>query len=169
MVMPAIPAPITHVDVDVFVQTRTVGYEKCHSRTTRPSQWNQVWRPLDDSFRLPRAGVRVAATATVRDNLLAFCFVGDGAMQMTGLNELITIAKYQIWRDPRFLNLAMNNRDRNMVTWEQRILQGDRKFQASEGSARFSVCRLCSVARLGGNPHRPSAAHFNRSMVPVAR
>src|SRR5205085_8951274 len=47
--------------------------------------------------------------------------VGDGAMQMNGINELITIAKYwKEWSDPRLVVLVLNNRDLNQVTWEQR-------------------------------------------------
>jgi pyruvate dehydrogenase (quinone) len=59
--------------------------------------------------------------------------VGDGAMQMNGMNELITVAKYwQRWADPRFIVLVLNNRDLNMVSWEQRILEGDPKFPGSQ-------------------------------------
>src|SRR5205823_4659186 len=45
--------------------------------------------------------------------------LGDGAMQMAGINQLITIAKFwQRWSDPRLLALVLNNRDLNYVTWE---------------------------------------------------
>jgi pyruvate dehydrogenase (quinone) len=66
-------------------------------------------------------------------------FVGDGAMQMNGLNELITVSRYwRQWSDPRFIVLVMNNRDLNMVSWEQRVLQGDPKFPASQDLPDFS-------------------------------
>jgi pyruvate dehydrogenase (quinone) len=59
--------------------------------------------------------------------------VGDGALQMNGMNELITVAKYwREWSDPRFVVLALNNRDLNMVTWEMRAQSGDPKFEASQ-------------------------------------
>ena len=59
--------------------------------------------------------------------------VGDGAMQMNGLNELITISKYwRRWTDPRLLILVLRNRDLNQVTWEQRVMSGDPKFAASQ-------------------------------------
>ncbi len=59
--------------------------------------------------------------------------VGDGAMQMNGLAELITIAKYwRRWTDPRLVVLVLNNRDLNQVTWEQRALEGDPKLEASQ-------------------------------------
>jgi pyruvate dehydrogenase (quinone) len=59
--------------------------------------------------------------------------VGDGAMQMNGINELITISKYwERWSDPRLIIIVLNNRDLNQVTWEQRILSGDPKYEASQ-------------------------------------
>jgi pyruvate dehydrogenase (quinone) len=59
--------------------------------------------------------------------------VGDGAMQMNGLAELITIAKYrERWADQRLIVLVLNNRDLNQVTWEQRAMSGDPKFVESQ-------------------------------------
>jgi pyruvate dehydrogenase (quinone) len=59
--------------------------------------------------------------------------VGDGAMQMNGMAELITIAKYYgRWSDPHLVVLVLNNRDLNQVTWEQRALAGDPKFEATQ-------------------------------------
>src|SRR6185312_7103441 len=57
--------------------------------------------------------------------------VGDGAMQMNGMNGLITIAKYwERWSDPRLIVLVLNNQDLNQVTWEMRAMTGDPKFEA---------------------------------------
>jgi pyruvate dehydrogenase (quinone) len=54
-------------------------------------------------------------------------------MQMNGLAELITVAKYyERWRDRRFVVLVLNNRDLNEVTWEQRVMEGSPKFAASQ-------------------------------------
>jgi len=62
-----------------------------------------------------------------------FALAGDGAMQMNGLNELITVSKYwKEWKDPRFWCLVLNNRDLNMVTWEMRAQSGVPKFEASQ-------------------------------------
>jgi pyruvate dehydrogenase (quinone) len=59
--------------------------------------------------------------------------VGDGAMQMNGLAELITIAKYwRRWADPRLIVMALNNRDLAYVTWEERVQAGDPKWEASQ-------------------------------------
>jgi pyruvate dehydrogenase (quinone) len=63
----------------------------------------------------------------------AIALVGDGAMQMNGLNELITIAKYwRRWSNPTLVVLVLNNRDLNQVTWEQRAMQGDRKYPGTQ-------------------------------------
>jgi len=59
--------------------------------------------------------------------------VGDGAMQMNGMAELITIAKYRHqWSDPRLIVMVLKNGDLNQVTWEQRAMAGDPKFAASQ-------------------------------------
>src|SRR5204862_6691771 len=58
----------------------------------------------------------------------AVALVGDGAMQMNGMAELITAAKYyERWADPRLVVLVLNNRDLNQVTGEQRAVEGDLK------------------------------------------
>jgi pyruvate dehydrogenase (quinone) len=59
--------------------------------------------------------------------------VGDGAMQMNNMAELITVAKYwRRWSNPRWICMVLNNQDLNQVTWEQRVLEGDPKFEASQ-------------------------------------
>ena len=59
--------------------------------------------------------------------------IGDGAFQMNGLNELVTIAKYwREWEDPRCVLLVLNNRDLAYVSWEQRVQLGDIKFPATQ-------------------------------------
>ncbi|MFE4964512.1 thiamine pyrophosphate-requiring protein [Streptomyces sp. NPDC056660] len=63
----------------------------------------------------------------------AIALVGDGAMQMNGLAELITIAKYwQDWEDPRLIVAVFNNRDLNQVTWEMRAMEGAPQFLPSQ-------------------------------------
>jgi pyruvate dehydrogenase (quinone) len=59
--------------------------------------------------------------------------VGDGAMQMNGINELITIAKYwQQWPDPRLVVGVLHNDDLNQVTWELRGMAGEPEFLPSQ-------------------------------------
>jgi pyruvate dehydrogenase (quinone) len=59
--------------------------------------------------------------------------VGDGAMQMNNMAELITFAKYwRQWQSPKWICAVFNNEDLNQVTWEQRVMEGDPKFEASQ-------------------------------------
>ncbi|MFC4496213.1 thiamine pyrophosphate-requiring protein [Streptomyces ovatisporus] len=59
--------------------------------------------------------------------------VGDGAMQMNGMAELITLAKYRMtWDDPRLVVGVWNNRDLNQVTWEMRAMSGSPQFVPSQ-------------------------------------
>jgi pyruvate dehydrogenase (quinone) len=59
--------------------------------------------------------------------------VGDGAMQMNNMAELITIAKYRDrWADPRLVTGVFNNEDLNEVTWEQRVMNGNPRYDASQ-------------------------------------
>jgi pyruvate dehydrogenase (quinone) len=83
--------------------------------------------------------------------LPAMCFVGDGSMQMNGINELITVAAYwKQWQDPRFVVVVMNNRDLNMVTWEQRILSGNAKFERSQDVPDFPYAEYARSLGLDG-------------------
>ena len=57
---------------------------------------------------------------------------------MNGNGELVTIAKYwERWQDPRLIVLVLNNRDLNQVTWEQRAMSGDPKFEGSQSLRTF--------------------------------
>ena len=77
--------------------------------------------------------------------------VGDGALQMNGMNELITVAKYwKKWSDPRFVVLALNNRDLNQVTWEMRAQAGDPKFEASQDVPDFRYSQYAEQLGLKG-------------------
>jgi pyruvate dehydrogenase (quinone) len=63
----------------------------------------------------------------------AIALVGDGAMQMNGLAELITAAKYKdLWEDPRLVVAVFNNHDLNQVTWEMRAMEGAPSFLPSQ-------------------------------------
>ncbi|HWD84287.1 MAG TPA: thiamine pyrophosphate-requiring protein [Solirubrobacteraceae bacterium] len=77
--------------------------------------------------------------------------VGDGAMQMNGINELITIAKYRhLWADQRLIILVLNNRDLNQVTWEQRAMEGNPKFEGSQDLPDFPYARYAEMLGLHG-------------------
>jgi pyruvate dehydrogenase (quinone) len=63
----------------------------------------------------------------------AIALVGDGAMQMNGMAELITAAKYRdLWEDPRLIVAVWNNQDLNQVTWEMRAMEGAPSFLPSQ-------------------------------------
>jgi pyruvate dehydrogenase (quinone) len=82
---------------------------------------------------------------------VAIALVGDGAMQMNGNNGLITISKYwQQWADPRLIVLVLHNNDLNQVTWEQRALAGDPKFQCSQDLPDFPYAQYAESLGLKG-------------------
>ena len=92
----------------------------------------------------------IAAKFAFPDRVAIAC-VGDGAFQMNGMNELITIAKYwREWSDPRLVICVLANRDLNMVTWEQRVLAGDPKFEASQDVPDFPCARYAESIGLKG-------------------
>src|SRR5207253_8861937 len=90
---------------------------------------------------------------------IAIALVGDGAMQMLGNNGLITISKYwKEWSDPRLIIMVLNNRDLNQVTWEQRAMAGDPKYEASQDIPDFPYARFAeSVGLIGVRVDRPDA------------
>jgi pyruvate dehydrogenase (quinone) len=82
---------------------------------------------------------------------VAIALAGDGAMQMNGLAELITVAKYwERWEDPRLVVLVLNNRDLNQVTWEHRAMEGSPKFEASQDLPDFPYARFAELVGLRG-------------------
>ena len=82
---------------------------------------------------------------------VVIAIAGDGAMQMNGLNELITIGKYwKEWSDPRLIVLVLNNRDLNMVTWEERVLAGDPRFPGSQDVPDFPYADYAKSLGLDG-------------------
>ena len=77
--------------------------------------------------------------------------VGDGAMQMNNMAELITVAKYwRLWKDPRWIVCVFNNGDLNQVTWEQRIMEGNPKFDATQQIPDVPYHRFAQLIGLTG-------------------
>jgi pyruvate dehydrogenase (quinone) len=98
----------------------------------------------------PAVPYAIAAKFCYPDRV-AIAIAGDGAMQMNGLNELITISKYwKEWSDPRLIVLVLNNRDLNMVTWEERALAGDPKFEATQDLPDFPYANYAKSLGLDG-------------------
>ena len=74
--------------------------------------------------------------------------VGDGAMQMNGLAELLTIRRYaELWPDKRLIVCVFHNNDLNQVTWELRAMGGAPKFEESQSLPDVSYA---DVARAMG-------------------
>ncbi|SEL18372.1 pyruvate dehydrogenase (quinone) [Roseateles sp. YR242] len=77
--------------------------------------------------------------------------LGDGAMQMMGINALITVAHHwQRWKDPRLVIMVLDNGDLNMVTWEQRVMSGDPRFEDSQALPPFAYAEYARMLGLGG-------------------
>lgn len=77
--------------------------------------------------------------------------VGDGAMQMNNMAELITIQKYwQRWADPRLIVCVFNNEDLNEVTWEQRIMEGNPRFPTTQSLPDVPYARFAEMLGLTG-------------------
>jgi pyruvate dehydrogenase (quinone) len=85
--------------------------------------------------------------------------VGDGAMQMNGNAELITVKQYwRRWKHPGFVVLVLANHDLNQVTWEQRALAGDPKFEAAQDVEDFPYARYGELLGFKGiRVDRPEA------------
>jgi pyruvate dehydrogenase (quinone) len=82
---------------------------------------------------------------------VALALIGDGAMQMSGLTELVTIAKYwREWSDPRLIVLVLNNRDLGYVTWEQRAMAGEPRFAPSQDLPDVPYARYAELLGLTG-------------------
>jgi pyruvate dehydrogenase (quinone) len=77
--------------------------------------------------------------------------VGDGAMQMNNMAELITVAKYMDrWPDKRLVICVFNNEDLNEVTWEQRVMNGNPRFDASQDIPDVRYSKFAELIGLKG-------------------
>jgi pyruvate dehydrogenase (quinone) len=80
----------------------------------------------------------------------AIAFEGDGAMQMNGLAELLTVARYwKGWADPRLVVAVLHNNDLNQVTWELRAMGGTPDFVESQALPEVSYAAFASSIGLG--------------------
>jgi pyruvate dehydrogenase (quinone) len=76
---------------------------------------------------------------------------GDGAMQMNGLLELVTVAhRWRDWADPRFVVLVLSNGDLAEVSWEQREMEGDPRFPTSQTVPDFPYAAYADLLGLAG-------------------
>ncbi|HVA21711.1 MAG TPA: thiamine pyrophosphate-requiring protein [Candidatus Micrarchaeia archaeon] len=107
---------------------------------------------------LPGVPYAIAAKFAFPDRV-AVAMVGDGAMQMGGMAELLTAAKYyKTWSDPRLVILVLNNEDLNQVSWEQRVMEGDPRFEASQDIPYVAYHQFAEMIGLRGIAVRTAAA-----------
>ena len=103
----------------------------------------------------------IAARLAYRDRPV-IAMVGDGAMQMNNMAELITLAKYRKPTDAAWICVVFNNQDLNQVTWEQRVMEGDPKFEASQQIPDVAYHKFAELIGLKGlfvdDPARLGAA-----------
>ena len=103
----------------------------------------------------------IAARLGYRDRPVV-AMVGDGAMQMNNMAELITLAKYRKPTDAAWICVVFNNQDLNQVTWEQRVMEGDPKFEASQQIPDVAYHKFAELIGLKGlfvdDPARLGAA-----------
>jgi pyruvate dehydrogenase (quinone) len=110
------------------------------------------------------AGVPYAIAAKFAfSERMVIAFMGDGAMQMNGINEMITVKKYwREWKTPHFIVLVLNNQDLNQVTWEERVQLGEGKTLSTQSIPDFPYAKYAELLGLKGiyvdDPGRIGAA-----------
>jgi pyruvate dehydrogenase (quinone) len=78
-------------------------------------------------------------------------FMGDGAMQMNGINVMITVKKYwREWTTPKFIVMVLNNEDLNQVTWEERVQIGTGKTESTQAIPNMPYHRFAELLGLKG-------------------
>jgi pyruvate dehydrogenase (quinone) len=97
----------------------------------------------------PAVPYALAAKLAFPDRPVIAC-LGDGAMQMLGLNALVDVATYADRWSPPLVVLVLNNGDLNQVTWEQRVLAGDAKLEASQNLPAFDFAAFARQLGLEG-------------------
>ena len=98
----------------------------------------------------PSVPYALAAKFAYPDRPVIAC-VGDGAMQMLGNAALIDIAHYaERWPNKQCIVVVLNNRDLNQVTWEQRVMAGDPKLDASQVLPEFHFARYAETIGIKG-------------------
>jgi pyruvate dehydrogenase (quinone) len=92
----------------------------------------------------------VAAKMAFPDRVV-LAFIGDGAMQMNGLNVMITISKYwRQWSNPKLIVMVLNNQDLSEVTWEERVQLGDGKTESTQAIPDFAYHSYAELLGLKG-------------------
>lgn len=91
------------------------------------------------------------AAKLARPDRPLIALAGDGAMQMAGLTELITVSRlWQQWADPRFIVCVLNNRELAEVTWEQREMETEPRFAESQALPEFNYAGYAELLGFEG-------------------
>jgi pyruvate dehydrogenase (quinone) len=70
---------------------------------------------------------------------------------MSNMAELITVSKYwRQWKNPHWIVCVFNNQDLNQVTWEQRVMEGNPKFEATQTIPDVPYHRFAELIGLKG-------------------
>jgi pyruvate dehydrogenase (quinone) len=136
-----------HLPADAIISSDSGSSANWYARDVRLGRGHKA--SLSGTLATMGPGVPYAIAAKFAyPNRPAIALVGDGAMQMNGMAELITAAKYyDRWSDPRLVVLVLNNQDLNQVTWEQRAMSGDPKNPMTQ---RIPDVRYADYAKLIG-------------------
>ncbi len=78
------------------------------------------------------------------------CTIGDGAFQMLGMNELLTVKRHwKSWEDPRFIVMVLHNDDLTQVSWEMREV-GDPRWDTSQAVETMDYAGYAELLGLRG-------------------
>jgi pyruvate dehydrogenase (quinone) len=139
-----------YLPADAIVSADSGSAANWYARDLKLGPWHLA--SLSGTLATMGAGVPYAIAAKFcHPRRVAVALVGDGAMQMNGMNELITAAKYHAdWDDPRLVVLVLNNGDLNQVTWEQRALAGDPQNPLTQRLPQIDYARYAELIGLRG-------------------
>jgi pyruvate dehydrogenase (quinone) len=135
------------------------GTRDCHQRSGSCVNWyardikirRGMMCSLSGGLASMGAAYYAIAAKVAHPDRPVIALVGDGAMQMNNMAELITVAKYwREWSNPKWIVCVFNNQDLNQVTWEQRVLEGDPKFSASQQIPDVPYHRFAELIGLRG-------------------
>jgi pyruvate dehydrogenase (quinone) len=140
--------PLLPADAQVSVDVGSVTYWYARHLRLPPG----VQAHLSSTLASMGSGVPygIAAKLAAPDRPLV-ALVGDGAMQMNGITELITVSRlWKEWADPRFVVLVLHNGDLAEVTWEQREMEGDPRFDDSQDLPDFPYAGYADLLGMRG-------------------
>jgi pyruvate dehydrogenase (quinone) len=141
-------APRLPADAQVSVDVGSVTYWYARHLTLPPGVQAHLSSTLASMGSALPYGIAAKLAAPDRP---VVALAGDGAMQMNGVAELITVAGlWRDWPDPRFVVCVLHNQDLAEVTWEQREMEGDPRFDPSQRLPTFPYAQYGELLGLRG-------------------